>query len=80
MTAAKLNRNPCRSDVLSLRMPYMKNRAHLVWATLGEAVWGSHWLQSVGSRTVECFGGAKRARNGHRLSTNQDRTIRCVSR
>src|SRR5215472_7561134 len=35
-TAAKLSRNPCRFDVLSLRRPYMKNRADLVWATLGE--------------------------------------------
>src|SRR5215470_10501823 len=35
-TAAKLNRCPCRSDVRSLRWPYMKNRADLVWATLGE--------------------------------------------
>src|SRR5215471_15399588 len=30
------NPNPCRSDVLSLTWHYMKNRADIVWATLGE--------------------------------------------
>jgi hypothetical protein len=36
-TAATLNGNPCRSDVLSLRGTILKNRADLVWATLGES-------------------------------------------